>query len=137
MCTISFPAFYIVFNFRHLRAVERRALYAIPLLPAIIVEEEERLLPQVYYSAKVHYGNASHKQVADAPYQVQGCHCSEEHHDGSVHNSQEPYPPLLAGQEFHVHLSVGVVAYDAAESKQEDGYGDKRCSDRADLALQC
>lgn len=112
------------------------ALDSCPLLPDIILQQEDGMGMQLDDGKEVAQRDATHKEVAKVPYQIETGQSAEDHHDNTVHHTHENQPTPIVSEKFYVHLAIGIVADDRRKGKHEDGYGDKRGASRADLILQ-
>lgn len=134
--TLSLPACQVVLYLRHLTAMEYRTFNSHALLLTVIVKQEESLFAEFYDGAEVTKGNTAHKQITQAPHQIERSHGTKEHHHHAVHDAKKKQPRFFIGKELYIHLAVRVVAYNAAERKHKDGYCHKHGTGGAYFVLQ-
>ena len=81
-------------------------------------------------------GNQSHEKVAETPYKIEAGNRTEHDHHAAGNHAQEDDCRGTMCQETHVGLAIVVIADNAAESEEEDGYGDEDRTGTAHLAFQ-
>lgn len=116
--------------------MERGALDAGTFLPHIIFQKPDGTGMEADDGVEVTERDATHEEIAQAPYQVEARQGSEHHHHDAVHHPHEEQPATVLREELHIHLAIGVVADDRREGKHEDGQGDKGGTDLPHLTEQ-
>lgn len=105
--------------------MERGTLDAGTFLSHIIFQKPDGTGMEADDGVEVTERDATHEEIAQAPYQVEARQGSKHHHHDAVHHPHEEQPATVLREELHIHLAIGVVADDRREGEHEDGQGDK------------
>ena len=121
---------------RQLAAVEHRLLDATTLLLAVIVKQAEGVFAKHHNGYQVAGRKEGHKEVDDVPYQLEAGHGTKHHHDATGEEAVDGQHRGIGRDEADIGCAVIVVADDAGEGKEENGYGDEHRTGGTDLRLQ-
>ena len=105
-------------------------------LAHVVGQQQERLAPEKDDRHEVDEGHEGHRDVGQAPGQVERGERPKQHHRTDQHPVKGQHPGA-AGDEPDIGLAVVVIPDNAAEGEEEDRHGDEDAARRADFADQC
>ena len=128
------PAFGLLFQFRDVVLVED-GIKPFSLLLVIVFQEDKRLVAQWRDGRQVADGHQGHRDVGQAPGQVQAGQRSEQHH-AAHQEAIGQHHGFALGDEADVCLAIIIIADDAAEREQQDRDGDENPAGATHLVRQ-
>ena len=116
--------------------MECRLLDALPLLSPIVVEQSEGITAQEYDGRQVAGRQEGHEEVDNVPNQFETGHSAEYHHHPCRADAVDGHHRRVGSNEADISLAIIIIADDAGEGEEEDGYGHEHGPDGAHLSLK-